>query len=198
MDHPACDASSDAYLIDDRFFEDRLVGTIGVFKPQPSATQRYIIINLRLVRIIASFCAGTILALGGVSYQAVLRNPMADPFILGVSSGSSFGVALAIYFGLASRFGLPLFALAGATGTTLFILALASRKRSSNTVLLLSGVAANYILSAAMTLLLFLNHEQYQRILPGRWALFHRLESCGHRCALLFFSFSSSTEPSKP
>ena len=114
-----------------------LFATIGVFTGHnTSATQRYIIINLRLVRIIASFCAGMILSLGGVSYQAVLRNPMADPFILGVSSGSSFGVALAIYFGLASRFGLPLFAMAGATGTTLFILALASRKRSSNTVLL--------------------------------------------------------------
>ncbi|NLK13275.1 MAG: iron ABC transporter permease [Spirochaetales bacterium] len=147
-----------------------LFATIGVFTGHnTSATQRYIIINLRLVRIIASFCAGMILSLGGVSYQAVLRNPMADPFILGVSSGSSFGVALAIYFGLASRFGLPLFAMAGATGTTLFILALASRKRSSNTVLLLSGVAANYILSAAMTLLLFLNREQYQRILA--WSL---------------------------
>ncbi|NLZ76795.1 MAG: iron ABC transporter permease [Spirochaetales bacterium] len=147
-----------------------LKATIGVFTGgNTSSAQRYIILNLRLVRIIASFCAGAILALAGVSYQAVLRNPMADPFILGVSSGASFGVALAIYLGLTSRFGLPFFALAGATGTTLFILALASRKRSSNTVLLLSGVAANYILSAAMTLLLFLNREQYQRILA--WSL---------------------------
>ncbi|MFA5698644.1 MAG: iron ABC transporter permease [Sphaerochaeta sp.] len=147
-----------------------LVSTLKVLTGQnPSASQRYIIINLRLVRIIASLFAGAILALSGLSYQAVLRNPMADPFILGVSSGSSFGVALAIYFGFATRVGLPSSALGGALGTTLFILALASRKRSSNTVLLLSGVAANYILSAAMTLLLFLNREQYQRILS--WSL---------------------------
>ena len=147
-----------------------LVSTLKVLTGQnASASQRYIIINLRLVRIIASLFAGAILALSGLSYQAVLRNPMADPFIFGVSSGSSFGVALAIYFGFATRVGLPSSALAGALGTTLFILALASRKRSSNTVLLLSGVAANYILSSAMTLLLFLNREQYQRILS--WSL---------------------------
>ncbi len=147
-----------------------LSATLGVLTgSNQSTSQRYIIINLRLVRIIASFFAGTILALGGLSYQAVLRNPMADPFILGVSSGSSFGVALAIYFGFASRIGLPLSALTGSVLTTLFILTLASRKRSSNTVLLLSGVATNYILSSAMTLLLFLNREQYQRILS--WSL---------------------------
>lgn len=147
-----------------------LSATLGVLTgSNPSTSQRYIIINLRLVRIIASFFAGTILALGGLSYQAVLRNPMADPFILGVSSGSSFGVALAIYFGFASRIGLSLSALTGSVFTTLFILTLASRKRSSNTVLLLSGVATNYILSSAMTLLLFLNREQYQRILS--WSL---------------------------
>ena len=147
-----------------------LSSTIGVLTgSNQSASQRYIIINLRLVRIITSFFAGTILALGGLSYQAVLRNPMADPFILGVSSGSSFGVALAIYFGFATRMGLPLSALVGSVLTTLFILTLASRKRSSNTVLLLSGVATNYILSSAMTLLLFLNREQYQRILS--WSL---------------------------
>ena len=147
-----------------------LSATLGVLTgSNQSASQRYIIINLRLVRIITSFFAGTILALGGLSYQAVLRNPMADPFILGVSSGSSFGVALAIYFGFATRMGLPLSALVGSVLTTLFILTLASRKRSSNTVLLLSGVATNYILSSAMTLLLFLNREQYQRILS--WSL---------------------------
>lgn len=147
-----------------------LSATLGVLTgSNQSTSQRYIIINLRLVRIITSFFAGTILALGGLSYQAVLRNPMADPFILGVSSGSSFGVALAIYFGFASRIGLPLSALTGSVLTTLFILTLASRKRSSNTVLLLSGVATNYILSSAMTLLLFLNREQYQRILS--WSL---------------------------
>ncbi len=125
----------------------------------------YIILQLRLPRILASFLSGAILGLSGAAFQASLRNPMADPFVLGISSGASFGVAVALFFGFAPLFGLPVSALIGAIGTTLFIVGLASKRSNSNTTLLLTGVAVNYILSAAMTLLMFLHKEQYQRIL---------------------------------
>lgn len=130
-----------------------------------SANKAYIILQLRLPRILSSFLTGAILGLSGAVFQAALRNPMADPFILGISSGASFGVAVALFIGIAPLLGLPVSALVGALGTTLFIVALASRRKSSSTTLLLTGVAVNYILSAAMTLLMFLHKEQYQRIL---------------------------------
>ncbi len=128
-------------------------------------SQQYIIFQLRLPRVLTAILCGAILAGAGAVFQAVLRNPMADPFVLGVSAGASFGVALAITVGYAAFLGLPFSALLGALATTLLIFLVGSRHKVSQTTLLLTGVAANYILSAGMTLLMFLNHEQYDRIL---------------------------------
>lgn len=130
-----------------------------------SASRHYIIWQLRMPRIIASLLTGAILGFCGAIFQAALRNPMADPFILGISSGASFGVAVALAFGLSSLIGFPLAALIGSVATTLLILALSYKHKGATTTLLLTGVAINYILSAAMTLLMFMNKEQYQRIL---------------------------------
>ncbi|MCK9548130.1 MAG: iron ABC transporter permease [Sphaerochaeta sp.] len=129
------------------------------------ASKHYIIWHLRLPRIIASFLTGAVLGFSGAIYQASLRNPMADPFILGVSSGASFGVAVALALGLSTLVGFPLSALVGSVVTTLLILALSLRQKGATTTLILTGVAINYVLSAAMTLLMFMNKEQYQRIL---------------------------------
>ena len=129
------------------------------------ANQAYIILQLRLPRILGSFFCGATLGVAGAVFQASLHNSMADPFILGISSGASFGVALALFLGLAPLFGFPLSALAGALATTILIVTLSSRRRGSSTTLLLTGVGVNYILSSAMTLLMFLHKEQYQRIL---------------------------------
>nr|WP_279401284.1 iron chelate uptake ABC transporter family permease subunit [Piscibacillus salipiscarius] len=59
-----------------------------------------IVWNIRLPRVLLGAAVGAALALAGAIYQGVLRNPLADPFILGVSSGASFGAALVIVFGL--------------------------------------------------------------------------------------------------
>jgi len=132
---------------------------------ETDASLHYIIFNLRLPRVLAAIFCGTILGSSGAVFQSALRNPMADPFVLGVSSGASFGVALSITLGYASVLGLPFSALLGALLTTLFIFLIGSKTKVSQTTLILTGVAANYILSAGMTLLMFLNHEQYDRIL---------------------------------
>lgn len=143
-----------------------LATTVRVLTGQEvQANQQYIIFQLRLPRILSSFFSGSILGCAGVVFQAALKNPMADPFILGISSGASFGVAIALFLGLTPILGFPLSALIGALCTTLFIVSAAVQRKSSNTTLLLTGVAVNYILSAAMTLLMFLHREQYQRIL---------------------------------
>jgi iron complex transport system permease protein len=134
-----------------------------------AAGKAYIVTRLRLPRILTSYMVGAILGFSGAIFQAALRNPMADPFILGVSSGASFGVAVALALGLSAFVGFPVAALIGSVITMLFIFALSIKRRGATTSILLTGVAMNYILSSAMTLLLFMNKEQYQRILY--WSL---------------------------
>ena len=64
-----------------------------------------IIIDLRFPRIFLALSIGMALTLSGVVMQAILKNPLADPYILGVSSGASLGATAAIFFGLGSIFG---------------------------------------------------------------------------------------------
>ena len=74
---------------------------------------------LRVPRVLLGFLAGAGLASAGVVLQALLRNPLATPFTLGVSSGASFGVVGAIWLGLASPFALPVVGMAGAALVTM-------------------------------------------------------------------------------
>ena len=155
------------------------------------SAQSYIIYSLRLPRVLTAILCGAILGGAGAVFQASLRNPMADPFVLGVSAGASFGVALSISLGYSAYLGLPFSALLGAVGTTLVIFLVGSKHKVSQTTLLLTGVAANYILSAAMTLLMFLNHQHYERILF--WTLGSFSSSTWEQvfyttvCGLIFF-----------
>lgn len=134
-----------------------------------SQAQFYIVWNLRLPRILSALIAGAVLSVSGVVFQSVFRNPMADPYVLGISSGASFGVALAILAGMmptwAGSWGLPCSAWIGAMATALLIFLLSGRSGWSQTTLLLTGVALNYLLSALMTLLMYLNHEQLDQVL---------------------------------
>ena len=81
-------------------------------------SMRRIFFTLRLPRALLGFLAGAGLASAGVVLQAILRNPLATPFTLGVSSGASFGVVAAIWFGLASAFAMPVVGVAGAVLVT--------------------------------------------------------------------------------
>ncbi len=65
-----------------------------------SSAQHRIIWYLRLPRILTALVAGMVLAISGMVYQALFRNPMADPYVLGISSGAAFGVAFATFLGL--------------------------------------------------------------------------------------------------
>ena len=73
----------------------------------PEDPARLIIFKIRLPRIILAGLVGFALSLGGVVFQAILRNPLADPFILGVSSGSAFAAVLGIYLGFGFTIGIP-------------------------------------------------------------------------------------------
>ena len=116
-----------------------------------------IVRRIRLPRLIVASLVGASLATSGVIFQALLRNPLADPFILGVSGGAALGGILAISFGAALGFGygaVPVAAFAGCLLTTLLLYLVAGRgSRVSATTLLLAGVVFNAFASSAIVFL---------------------------------------------
>ena len=108
-----------------------------------------IIFKIRLPRIILAGLVGFALSLGGVTFQAILRNPLADPFILGVSSGSAFGAVLAITFGLSFSLGVPVMSFMGGLLTIYLVMSLGSRKMGmESSTILLTGVIVNAFFTA--------------------------------------------------
>jgi iron complex transport system permease protein len=118
-------------------------------------------LNIRLPRILVAALAGGGLAVAGVAFQALTRNPLAEPSVLGVSAGAAFGVVLAQIFGfgftLLASLGLAAFAFAGAllAAGAVYLIAAAGTTLSIQT-LLLSGVIVGIFFSSAITVLISL------------------------------------------
>lgn len=126
-----------------------------------SVGQDSIVWQLRAPRVLLGALVGAGLALVGTALQAVTRNPLADPHLLGVSSGAAFGAVLVVlYLGeFAGLLSLPLAAFAGALASMLLVLAIASRSgRLESDRLLLAGVAVSFVMMAASNLLLYLGN----------------------------------------
>ncbi|MDU9409033.1 iron ABC transporter permease [Pseudomonas sp. zfem001] len=126
-----------------------------------SLGQDSIVWQLRAPRVLLGALVGAGLALVGTALQAVTRNPLADPHLLGVSSGAAFGaVVVVLYLGeFAGLLSLPLAAFAGALASMLLVLAIASRSgRLESDRLLLAGVAVSFVMMAASNLLLYLGN----------------------------------------
>ena len=122
--------------------------------------------QLRIPRIVMSVLAGASLAICGGVFQSVFRNPVCDPYILGVSSGASIGAAIAFILGWdAVVFGITLPALVTAMLTLFIILGIARVKGKHNTnTLLLIGIALNFLISALITLLIVMNQKEMHKI----------------------------------
>ena len=115
---------------------------------------REILWGVRMPRALAAFACGALLALAGALLQVLLRNPLADPFILGVSGGASAGALLAIVLGLAAA-ALPLFALAGAALAAGSVFAFSLGRSGWNPYrVLLTGVALSSGFGALVGLML--------------------------------------------
>jgi iron complex transport system permease protein len=118
-----------------------------------SSEEELILFSVRLPRIIFAGIVGASLSLGGVVFQAILRNPLADPYILGISGGSALGAIIGIVIGASSFYlGVPLLAFVGALVTVflVFIVAGSARGTLQDNSLLLSGVVINAFFSAAI------------------------------------------------
>lgn len=134
----------------------------GIAPEMPvSSGQDSIVWQLRAPRVLLGALVGAGLALVGTVLQAVTRNPLADPHLLGVSSGAAFGaVIVVLYLGeFAGLLSLPLAAFVGALASMLLVLAIASRGgRLESDRLLLAGVAVSFVMMAASNLLLYLGN----------------------------------------
>ena len=122
--------------------------------------------QLRIPRIVMSVLAGAALAICGGVFQSIFRNPVCDPYILGISSGASLGAAIAFILDWdAVLFGITLPALITALLTLFLILGIARLKGKHNTnTLLLIGIALNFFISAMITLMIVMNQKEMHKI----------------------------------
>lgn len=141
-----------------------LVGVAGGAVPMPlgdvwsallgvgDATQAAIVRNLRLPRVALGMAVGAGLAVSGTALQATLRNPLAEPYLLGVSGGAAAGAVLAVTFGIASPLLLPVAAFVGAAIAVLVVLlvARAVSGQADPRVLLMAGVVVGAFCTAAI------------------------------------------------
>jgi iron complex transport system permease protein len=119
--------------------------------------------NLRLPRILMAILAGVGLAIAGTVMQAILRNPLASPFTLGISAGAGFGAAVAILLGagvLAGEYLIIGNAFLFSLIPTFIILGLTRYKRATPETMILAGIAILYIFSAATTLLMYFSEPE--------------------------------------
>lgn len=116
------------------------------------AIARAILFEVRLPRVLVAALVGAILGVAGATFQTLLRNPFADPFILGVSGGAAAGAAIATAIGMARIPGaVPAIAFCGACGSTAAVFLLARRRAYTDpTRLLLSGLVLNAFFSAVI------------------------------------------------
>ncbi|MGE0880500.1 MAG: FecCD family ABC transporter permease [Acidimicrobiia bacterium] len=122
-----------------------------------SATDASIVWNIRFPRVVLALLVGAMLSVSGGAYQAVFRNPLADPYLLGVAAGAGLGATVVFSFGssTASRgsFTLPIAAFVGALGAVVLAVGLAGGVKAGVATLVLSGVVIASFLTAVQTFL---------------------------------------------
>ncbi len=133
-------------------------------------TESIIISQIRLPRIILAALVGSALAVAGAAMQGLFKNPMADPYVIGISSGAAFGASIAIVVHLS----VPVFAFLFAAGTAFLVYNIAKKNgRVPVETLLLSGIAVAAFFSAMTSLVMYLAGEDLHQIvfwlMGGLW-----------------------------
>ncbi|MCM2389620.1 FecCD family ABC transporter permease [Streptomyces albipurpureus] len=131
-----------------------------------------IVWTLRVPRTVVGIALGAALGAAGASIQALTRNPLADPGILGVNAGAGFAVTLGVgFFGLSGITGYVWFAFAGAAAATVLVYLIGSAERGTVTpvTLVLAGVALGAVLNGFSTFLTLINPETFRSI--RNWGL---------------------------
>ena len=134
-----------------------------------SDSHHTILMKIRLPRVIYAGLAGAGLAVSGVVFQGIFRNPMAEPYLLGISSGASLGAALFFLLNLPAlilpALGVTSAAFLGGISTMVLIIAVAGRSRGNVGSLLLAGIAFSNIAQAGVSFLMMLHRDRAERII---------------------------------
>lgn len=130
-----------------------------------TSTERMILLELRLPRMFTAILVGGSLGIAGVGFQALFRNQLADPYIIGASSGAAFGVTLAMVLGWqATLLGLQTSAIAALVGSISLVAVVMGigtlSTRSGSLSLLLAGVALSSMINSMVSLLMFWNEDK--------------------------------------
>ena len=131
----------------------------------PSSTIHTIIVNLRLPRVLLAAIVGMCLAAAGTLLQAVMQNPLADPGIIGVSSGASVAATVVFLVVPSWTSSLPVLAFLGAAAACLIIYLMAWKRGVEPTRIILAGTAVNAMLGAVSSFLTLLNADNLQGVL---------------------------------
>lgn len=118
-----------------------------------------IILNIRLIKAIVALLAGASLSVSGLQMQTLFRNPLAGPYVLGISSGASLGVALVVLAGVGSSMGVAGAAWAGA-GIVLLIIAAVGHRIKDIMVILILGMMFSSGVSAVVQILQYLSNDE--------------------------------------
>jgi iron complex transport system permease protein len=154
------------------FLASLLVGPAGLGIPQGGEAARMILVEIRLPRAILGALIGAALGLSGAVLQGYLRNPLAEPGLLGISGGAALGAVVAIHSGAAGAFALALPAggLIGAAAAAVAVMLLAG-ERSGPLTLILAGVAISSLAGALTTLALNLSPNPFASVEMLFWLL---------------------------
>lgn len=147
----------------------KLFGTISLDQIDPMFSS--IVLNIRLPRVILAGLVGASLAIAGAAFQGLLRNPLADPYTLGVSSGASVGAVLTLFFQLSipliGSFTLPLLSILFSWATIFLVLAFARKIERSMRVetIILTGIIFSSFLGAFISLMIALTGDELRQII---------------------------------
>ncbi|HWJ71292.1 MAG TPA: iron ABC transporter permease [Sphingobium sp.] len=141
----------------------------SIVEPEPSLAW-LILSELRLPRTLLGILVGATLGLSGAVLQGLLRNPLAEPGLLGVSAGAALGAVIAIYFGLAASFALatPLFGIGGAIFAATLTLIVG---RGGTLMMILAGAAVSGLMAAGLSLALNFAPNPYAAYEITTWLL---------------------------
>ncbi|MBM7661183.1 iron complex transport system permease protein [Bacillus mesophilus] len=134
-----------------------------------------IVMSIRFPRVILAFLVGASLALAGAAFQGLLRNPLADPYTLGVSSGASVGAVVVLFFSIQipilGMYTLPLFSIGAAFITLILVLSFAKmvEKRMTVETIILTGIIFSSFLGSLISLMIALTGDELRQIIS--WLL---------------------------
>ncbi|MFW6137824.1 MAG: FecCD family ABC transporter permease [Spirochaetota bacterium] len=175
-----------------------LSGIQGSDQVEAADVYRDIILKIRLPRVLLGMVVGASLSIAGLIFQALLKNPLADPYTLGISAGASLGAGLSIFLShmVSAYFRtlLPVFAFMGGF-STIFLVYFLARSRGGVQILtiILSGVIVSYLFSSGVVLIMSLLGDRSHQIiywLMGSLSGYHRYLAYSSAIIMVFIFFT--------